>query len=113
MQQRFAQQMKKGALDMLVLKLLEREEKYGYQLITELRERTCGAVTLKEGTLYPILYRLEDAGLVKSRLAAQAKKEPARKYYTITEQGRCALGEMYGIWNEFDGHVRTIMEEKR
>ena len=113
MQQRFAQQMKKGALDMLVLKLLDREEKYGYQLITELRERTDGAVTLKEGTLYPILYRLEDAGLVKSRLATQAKKEPARKYYAITEQGRDALREMYDIWNEFDGHVRAIMEEKR
>lgn len=57
MQQRFSQQMKKGALDMLVLKLLEHEEKYGYQLISELRERTNDTVTLKEGTLYPILYR--------------------------------------------------------
>ncbi|WP_080797926.1 PadR family transcriptional regulator [Arabiibacter massiliensis] len=113
MQQRFAQQVKKGALEMLVLKLLVREEKYGYQLITELRERTDGAISLKEGTLYPILYRLEDSGLVESRLAARADKEPARKYYAITGEGRTALEEMRGIWNEFDGHVRSIMEEEQ
>ena len=50
MQLRFAQQMKKGALDMLVLKLLQHEEKYGYQLISELRDRSNGALALKEGT---------------------------------------------------------------
>lgn len=113
MQPRFAQQMKKGALDMLVLKLLQYDEKYGYQLISELRDRTEGALTLKEGTLYPILYRLEDGGLVRSRMSSHAAKEPARKYYVITEEGRCALREMYGLWSEFDGHVRSIMEEKR
>lgn len=113
MQQRFAQQMKKGALDMLVLKLLEHEEKYGYQLIGELCERSDGTVSLKEGTLYPILYRMEDNGLVASRLAAKTTREPARKYYAITEQGRDALDEMYAVWNEFDGCVRSIMEEER
>lgn len=112
MQQRFAQQMKKGALDMLVLKLLEREEKYGYQLISELKERTQDALALKEGTLYPILYRLEDGGLVQSRMGAHVAKEPARKYYAITAQGRDALGEMYALWSEFDGYVRSIMEEE-
>ena len=71
MQLRFAQQMKKGALDMLVLKLLQHEEKYGYQLISELRDRSNGALALKAGTLYPILYRMEDNGLVASRLAAK------------------------------------------
>ena len=87
MQLRFAQQMKKGALDMLVLKLLQHEEKYGYQLISELRDRSNGALALKEGTLYPILYRLEDGGLVTSRMSAHVAKEPARKYYAITEAG--------------------------
>lgn len=112
MQQRFAQQMKKGALDMLVLKLLEREEKYGYQLISELRTRTGEALSLKEGTLYPILYRLEDSGFVTSHISAHAAKEPARKYYAITDEGRVALREMYEIWSEFGGYVRSIMEEE-
>lgn len=113
MQQRFAQQLKKGALDMLVLKLLEREEKYGYQLIAELRERSDGLLALKEGTLYPILYRLEDDGLVRCRKGERTAKEPARKYYALTEQGAAALGEMRAVWNEFDGCVRNIMEEGR
>ena len=113
MQQRFAQQMKKGALDMLVLKLLERDEKYGYQLIAELRDRTDEALSLKEGTLYPILYRLEDGGLVTSRMGAHTAKEPARKYYAITDAGRVALREMYELWSEFDGYVRSIMEEEQ
>lgn len=110
MQQRFSQQMKKGALDMLVLKLLEHEEKYGYQLISELRGRTNDTVTLKEGTLYPILYRLEDGNLVESRMGDKAGREPARKYYAITEQGRIALREMFEIWSEFDRCVQAIME---
>ena len=113
MQLRFAQQMKKGALDMLVLKLLQHEEKYGYQLISELRDRTEGALALKEDTLYPLLYRLEDGGLVTSRLSAHTAKEPARKYYAITDEGRSALREMYELWSEFDGYVRSIMEEER
>ena len=111
MQLRFAQQMKKGALDMLVLKLLQHEEKYGYQLISELRDRSNGALALKEGTLYPILYRL--ANILTNRMSAHVAKEPARKYYAITEAGRDALREMYEIWNEFDGHVRSIMEEEQ
>lgn len=110
MQQRFAQQMKKGALDMLVLKLLEREEKYGYQLISELRDRTGEVISLKEGTLYPILYRLEDGGLVRSRMGNHEGREPTRKYYEITEEGRKALGEMHRAWNEFDSCVASIME---
>lgn len=110
MQQRFAQQLKKGALDMLVLKLLAPEEKYGYQLISELRDQTSGQLSLKEGTLYPILYRLEDANLVKSRMGDHEGREPTRKYYAITKQGRAALREMYEIWNEFDGCVKSIME---
>ena len=56
---------------------------------------------------------MEDNGLVASRLAAKTAKEPARKYYAITEQGREALDEMYAVWNEFDGCVRSIMEEER
>lgn len=113
MQQRFSQQMKKGALEMLVLKLLEHDDKYGYQLITELRERTKGALALKEGTLYPILYRLEDGGLVVSRTRERTDKEPARKYYALTDDGRASMREMYKLWDEFDGCVREIMEEEQ
>lgn len=64
MKQKYEQQMKKGVLEMLVLRLLFEREKYGYQLICELREKSDDLFLLKEGTLYPILYRMEDDGLV-------------------------------------------------
>lgn len=111
MKPRIEQQMKKGALEMLVLKLLEDKAKYGYQLISELREKSHNGITLKEGTLYPILYRLEDEALVKSNWSEAKGREISRKYYTITEEGKAALNEMYDIWCSFQDQVKRIMEE--
>ena len=67
MNDKYERQMKKGVLDMLVLKLLESEPRYGYQIIQELKDKSGDVFSLKDGTLYPILYRLEDDGLVVSR----------------------------------------------
>ena len=64
---RFLQQLKKGALEMLVLELICRHPTYGYELLSMLRDGSDGLFTLKEGTLYPILYRLEDEALIASR----------------------------------------------
>ena len=75
MKQKYEQQMKKGVLEMLVLRLLSEGEKYGYQLISELKEKSGGMFLLKEGTLYPILYRMEDDGLVVSRWSEPKGKE--------------------------------------
>lgn len=112
MQSKFEQQMKKGVLDMLVLKLLEKEEKYGYQLISQLRDKSDGMITLKEGTLYPILYRLEDDALICSHWSEPKGREVSRKYYAITDRGRQKLNEMFGLWSEFYRVIRTIMEEE-
>jgi PadR family transcriptional regulator PadR len=102
--------MKKGVLEMLVLKLLAKEEKYGYQLISELRESSNGLFVLKEGTLYPILYRLEDDELVISRWSEPKGKEISRKYYAVTEKGKQLLSELFGVWSEFSSNVTSIME---
>lgn len=111
MKLKMEQQMKKGALEMLVLKLLEQEAKYGYQMISELREKSGDTIILKEGTLYPILYRLEDDMLVKSYWNEPKGREISRKYYAITEEGKAALSEMYHIWCNFTEQVKNIMEE--
>ena len=88
MQEKYERQMKKGALDMLVLRLLTEDKKYGYQLIMELREKSGNIFCLKEGTLYPILYRLEEEGLVESRWSEAENKQLPRKYYLMTDKGR-------------------------
>jgi len=108
---RYEQQMKKGILDMLIMKLLQKEEKYGYQLIQELKQRSEGSITLKEGTLYPALYRLEEEGWIRSRWSAANDKEVSKKYYCLTPEGEQALDEIFGIWKGFSCTVEKIMQE--
>lgn len=110
MNQRFERNLKKGVLEMLVLKLLAQEEKYGYQLICELQEESDELFNLKEGTLYPILYRLEDEGLVTNRWSEPKGREVSRKYYSITDMGRKHLEEMLQLWKVFSKKVDIIME---
>ncbi|MCI8489585.1 MAG: PadR family transcriptional regulator [Lachnospiraceae bacterium] len=111
MNEKYERQMKKGVLDMLVLKLLEGEMKYGYQLIQEMKEKSGGVFLLKEGTLYPVLYRLEDEGFIESRWQEPEGKQVARKYYCITESGSMALKEISGIWNQISSGIWQIMKE--
>lgn len=111
MNEKYIRQMKKGVLDMLVLKLLSKEQKYGYQLIHELKEKSGELFILKEGTLYPILYRLEDDGLVQSCWSSPEGKQMARKYYQITAQGKQALFEIGELWKRMSDGIWRIMEE--
>ncbi len=111
MNDKYLRQMKKGVLDMLVLKLLKNEPKYGYQLINELKEKSQELFILKEGTLYPILYRLEDDELVESCWSGPNGKQKARKYYQITDRGKLALDEITKLWQEMSDGIWRIMEE--
>lgn len=110
MNDKYERQMKKGVLDMLVLKLVESETKYGYQIIQEMKEKGGEVFLLKDGTLYPILYRLEEDGLVISRWSGAEGKQMARKYYEITENGRKALCEMKTVWGYINDGISKIME---
>lgn len=110
---KYESQMKKGVLDMLVLKLLEENEKYGYQIIQELKEKSNDRFLLKEGTLYPILYRLEDDHYVESRWSEVQGKKVPRKYYILTEEGRTALREIKALWMDITQNACRIMEENK
>lgn len=109
---KYESQMKKGVLDMLVLKLLEENEKYGYQIIQELKEKSNDRFLLKEGTLYPILYRLEDDHYIESRWSEPQGKRVPRKYYILTENGRTALREIKALWMDITQNVFKIMGEE-
>ena len=111
MNDKYERQMKKGVLDMLILKLLQEKPKYGYQLISELKEKSNSVFVLKEGTLYPILYRLEDDGLVSSRWSEAEGKQVARKYYEITAEGLKALQEIGAVWGRISAGISRIMED--
>lgn len=111
MNDKYERQMKKGVLDMLVLRLLKSEAKYGYQIIQEMKEKSEETFLLKDGTLYPILYRLEDEKLVISKWSEALGKQVPRKYYEITEAGLKALSEIETVWNRISDGVEKIMEE--
>lgn len=111
MNDKYERQMKKGVLDMLVLKLLEDQPKYGYQLISEMKEKSGGIFSLKEGTLYPVLYRLEEECLVEGRWCEPEGKQMPRKYYVITEKGKDALAKIWRTWGQIQSGIIRIMEE--
>lgn len=113
MQEKYERQMKKGVLDMLVLQLLTAEKKYGYQLIMELREKAGDIFGLKEGTLYPILYRLEEEELVESRWFEAENKQMPRKYYLMTDKGQQTLAEMYQSWRQIAEGVERLMNREK
>lgn len=111
MNDKYERQMKKGVLDMLVLRLLKSEAKYGYQIIQELKEKSEETFLLKDGTLYPILYRLEDDKLVVSKWSEAEGKQVPRKYYEITEAGQRTLDEIETVWKRISGGIARIMED--
>ena len=76
MEDRYVQQFKKGSLEMILLSLIGRKETYGYELIAALNASASVLGYAKEGTIYPILYRLQEGGLIWCRLAPAAAMQP-------------------------------------
>lgn len=94
---------------MLILKLLEEQDMYGYQMIKELEEKSENVFSLKEGTLYPILHNLEKEGAVESFEKA-AETGRMRKYYHLTKEGSKVLSEKQKEWDAFQGAVNKVMK---
>lgn len=111
MDDRFAQQLKKGVLEMLVLKLICQKATYGYEILSRLKEGSEGMFTLKEGTLYPILYRLEDEGMIAASWTAGEGKVAPKKIYTATDKGREENLRRQVHWREFTAAVNTMIRE--
>ena len=101
MEDRIERQLKKGALELIVLRLLAERPGYGYELLTELARRSGGVFVLREGTLYPILYRLEDDGLIEAVWQQETGRAAPRKIYSATEKGREENERRLGLWAGF------------
>lgn len=105
MEDRFSQQLKKGVLEMLVLELICEKPTYGYELLSRLKEGSGGMFSLKEGTLYPILYRLEDDGMIRAAWSQGEGRAAPKKIYAPTDRGREENLRRLAVWQEF---VRTV-----
>lgn len=98
-----------GSMAMLVLKLLEDGDKYGYQMIEELHRRSDDTFRLRAGTLYPLLHGLEEKGLVTAYEGEAAAGKP-RRYYRLTEKGGTALREKEAAWDDYARAVGRVMK---
>ena len=96
------------SISMLLLRLLEEQDMYGYEMIKELEARSKNVFTLKEGTLYPILHTLEIEGAIESYEKA-AETGRMRKYYHITKRGTKLLEEKKKEWDTYQKAVNHVI----
>ena len=102
---------RRGVMSLVVLALLEREDMYGYQLVEEVSKRSGGLITTQEGSLYPVLYKLEDAGLISSRKITVGKRRQ-RILYHLEPAGTQQLREMVAEYRSVVQGVFMIIGEE-
>jgi len=100
-------QLKKGALDLCVLALLARGDNYAY----EIASRLAAAIGMGEGTIYPLMRRMQADGLVATYLV-ESTAGPPRKYYRLTDAGRRSLASQKDAWRSFAGAVHAILGDE-
>lgn len=108
----FNRELVKGSTSLLLLQLLEERDMYGYELVKELENRSGNEFSVKEGTLYPALHKLEKQEYIECYWKEQ-EKGPARKYYKITEAGKEMLMEKTREWNDFVSVMNRMMGRKK
>jgi PadR family transcriptional regulator, regulatory protein PadR len=96
----FNRELVKGSTSLILLQLLNEKDMYGYELVKELEKRSDNGLSVKEGTLYPALHKLEKQEYIDCYWQEQ-EKGPARKYYRITTAGREVLDEKVSEWQDF------------
>ena len=97
-----------GSTVLMLLALLSEKDCYGYEIIKELKDRSNSTFEFKEGTLYPVLHRMEDGGLVKS-YKKEADNGKVRKYYSITVNGADRLEKEKNQWEVFSKSVNQVI----
>ena len=100
-------QFRRGILEICALAVLEKDESYGYKLVTDISE----LIPITESTLYPILKRLEASDMLV--VSSQEYNGRLRKYYRITEPGRQHLTELLNEWEEIIRIYHLIMKERQ
>jgi PadR family transcriptional regulator PadR len=101
-------QLRKGAAELVILGLLRGGERYGLDIL----EQAGGAGgVLSDGTLYPLLTRLEREGKIEARWAMAHDAKVPRKYYKLSAEGEALIAEMQRVWHEFSAFVTGALEE--
>lgn len=102
-------QLMRGTIEGCILCIIRRRTTYGYEIVESLRESGFG--DMKEGTIYPLLLRLEKKGFIKARFMP-SPLGPNRKYYSLTEDGERLLEEFLDCWRQMEEAVGRVIEGK-
>lgn len=100
---------RRGVLSLVILGLLRKEDMYGYQLVQETEKQSGGRITTQEGSLYPVLYKLVDQGLISDR-RVQVGKRMTRVYYHLEPAGEQRLKELLREYEEISRGVFQIVK---
>ncbi|MFI6735148.1 PadR family transcriptional regulator [Nonomuraea sp. NPDC050451] len=106
---RLRRELARGTTELAVLSVLDVRRRYGYELLKLLRQAGEGVLEVKEGTLYPLLHRLEDAGHILATWEAEGRARP-RKYYVITPDGRTYLAMLRAEWSGLVDAMRQLLD---
>ena len=101
---------RRGVMTLVILALLRREDMYGYQLVQQTLESSGGRIVTQEGSLYPVLYKLLEQGLISDR-KVKVGKRMSRIYYHLEPAGEVRLQELIREYNEITQGIHMITEE--
>ena len=99
-------QFKKGLLEICVLALLDKQDRYGYELVQKISDQ----IAISEGSVYPLLRRLTKEGYFTTYLQ-ESSEGPSRKYYKLTDTGRDYLYKLIEEWEHFTSGVNKLIKE--
>ena len=101
---------RRGVMSLVILALLKREDMYGYQLVQQTQQISGGRIMTQEGSLYPVLYKLLDQGMISDRKVLVGKRM-TRVYYHIEPSGEARLAELIHEYNEITTGIHLITGE--
>ena len=100
-----------GVPELLLLRLLQQREMYGYELVRSIRQVTDEAISLGEGVIYPVLHSLERSGSLRSKRKSVGGR--TRVYYALTAKGRRRLATLTDEWRRIQGGIDSALEDPR
>jgi PadR family transcriptional regulator, regulatory protein PadR len=103
-----ASELKKGSAEFLILSLLERQPRHGYELSKLIESRSQGALRFNVASLYPLLYRLEESGWLQAKWVEKPGQR-RRRHYRLTAEGKKVLAAERRTWDEFVQAVRRVV----
>lgn len=102
--------MRKGSTRLAILQLVSERDRYGYEIVADISDRTKGALALAEGNIYPALHGMENEGFITSYWREVEPGVPPRKYYRLTPRGRELHARLVEEWKEYAGAIGRLLK---